>query len=847
MAVTRSRTCPSRITAFAAGCLLLIAQAALAQEPYNAQVLLPPSEFSQPGAMTNPFAMNESGQVFGEAVLFPNDHRPVLWTDGVGMALPIPAGYYWTDGFDPNGYQFVNNSGLVVSRVRIANGIPNSNWDEQRVIVWQNGVPQVLPMPDSCGQASTGHQFAVPYGLNNVGHILVGTYGDPTPCGKLWLWDGSGYQLFFDNANGAVFNIGTPARTHLNDADRVAIDRLPGGLNPGCDSNGTITGTMIGTEFTPITGGSALQINNHDQVVLYCTMASQLRLKFWDGGTVVDLGFGGAASVNDLGQVFFAGSGNAPKIYKDGAVSDLLLPLFSPTASFIGGFLINSSGQVVAVESWVDGGGGHNQAVLFTPRTPVITWPKPADITYGTALSATQLNATANVPGTFVYNPPAGTVLAAAAIQPLSVTFTPSDLVHYDPTSASNSIGVLSTPLSIRADDANKVFGAPLPSFSATFTGFVNGDGPGSLGGSLALTTSATSTSPPGPYAIVPSGVTSSNYGISFVNGTLTIAQANTTTAVQALPTTTGEFDPVILIATIVPVAPGAGTIDGSLQFKDGATAIGTATVVNGLAYLLVNGLTPGVHPITAAYAGTSNFAGSTSSVLNVTIQPAANSSFTLMFPLTQPQVIGQPASFAAIVVGLGGGAAPSGTVQFTEGNTVRGTVPLNASGVAIFSTPALSAGAHLIGAHYVGAGTLAPSTASPVLQTIYTGARPATTGITLTTSPNPSTVDQPITFTATVTGGATTGTVIFLIDGYALGAAPLADVGGSFKATFTLTGLLSAGSHVVSAAYAGSTGFAASTVFLPAVQTIQPPGGAASDATAPSALIESLVGASRK
>ena len=40
--------------------------------------------------------------------------------------------------------------------------------------------------------------------------------------------------------------------------------------------------------------------------------------------------------------------------------------------------------------------------------TPVITWANPADIIYGTALSATQLNATANVPGTFTYTPPRG-------------------------------------------------------------------------------------------------------------------------------------------------------------------------------------------------------------------------------------------------------------------------------------------------------------------------------------------------------------------------------------------------------------------------------------------------------
>ena len=48
---------------------------------------------------------------------------------------------------------------------------------------------------------------------------------------------------------------------------------------------------------------------------------------------------------------------------------------------------------------------------VVAKATPVITWANPAAITYGTALSATQLNATASVPGTFVYSPAAGAVL----------------------------------------------------------------------------------------------------------------------------------------------------------------------------------------------------------------------------------------------------------------------------------------------------------------------------------------------------------------------------------------------------------------------------------------------------
>ncbi len=79
--------------------------------------------------------------------------------------------------------------------------------------------------------------------------------------------------------------------------------------------------------------------------------------------------------------------------------------------------------------------------------TPTITWSAPAAITYGTALSATQLNATAtdglvSVPGTFVYTPPAGTVLNAGASQTLNVAFTPTDLATYTTASGTTNIAV---------------------------------------------------------------------------------------------------------------------------------------------------------------------------------------------------------------------------------------------------------------------------------------------------------------------------------------------------------------------------------------------------------------------
>ncbi|MFB3915355.1 MAG: chitobiase/beta-hexosaminidase C-terminal domain-containing protein [Terriglobales bacterium] len=107
-------------------------------------------------------------------------------------------------------------------------------------------------------------------------------------------------------------------------------------------------------------------------------------------------------------------------------------------------------------------GNGQTLSTLFTPTdtanyntasasvtinvvaktVPTITWANPADITYGTALSATQLNATASVDGTFAYSPAAGTVLNAGAGQTLSVLFTPADTVNYTTATKSVTINV---------------------------------------------------------------------------------------------------------------------------------------------------------------------------------------------------------------------------------------------------------------------------------------------------------------------------------------------------------------------------------------------------------------------
>ncbi|MBL8640422.1 MAG: hypothetical protein JNK24_08730, partial [Alphaproteobacteria bacterium] len=75
---------------------------------------------------------------------------------------------------------------------------------------------------------------------------------------------------------------------------------------------------------------------------------------------------------------------------------------------------------------------GTTVSITVNKATPVITWTPPAAITYGTALSATQLNATSGgVPGTFTYTPASGSILNAGN-QNLSVDFTPADNANYN-------------------------------------------------------------------------------------------------------------------------------------------------------------------------------------------------------------------------------------------------------------------------------------------------------------------------------------------------------------------------------------------------------------------------------
>jgi hypothetical protein len=113
--------------------------------------------------------------------------------------------------------------------------------------------------------------------------------------------------------------------------------------------------------------------------------------------------------------------------------------------------------------------------ILVLQATPVITWPNPAAIVYGTPLSAAQLNATSTVPGTFTYSPAAGTILSGGSGQTLSVTFTPSDSNHTSATKSVTIDVIKATPAITWAKPAGIVYGAALGATQLNATANVAG------------------------------------------------------------------------------------------------------------------------------------------------------------------------------------------------------------------------------------------------------------------------------------------------------------------------------------------------------------------------------------
>ena len=235
--------------------------------------------------------------------------------------------------------------------------------------------------------------------------------------------------------------------------------------------------------------------------------------------------------------------------------------------------------------------------IVVAKGTPSLFWAVPATITYGTPLGAAQLDATADVTGTFTYTPSLGVVLDAGAGQTLTATFTPADGASYNSVSLSAPISVTKALLTVTADNQMRRVGAPNPPLMATYSGFMNGDTPADLDTPAGLTTTAGLDSPPGGYPIVVSGASGANYDIAFANGTLTV---------------TDKLVPAIAWGTPSPLV--YGTPLGTAQLNASADVSGTFSYDPPLGTLLNAGAAQTLS-VTFTPADSANYAVVTRSV----------------------------------------------------------------------------------------------------------------------------------------------------------------------------------------------------------------------------------------
>lgn len=275
-----------------------------------------------------------------------------------------------------------------------------------------------------------------------------------------------------------------------------------------------------------------------------------------------------------------------------------------------------------------------------------------------------------------------------------------------------------------------------------------------------------------------------------------------TTTIVTASPNPSVYGQTVTFTAT---VTSGATAVtQGSVTFKEGALIVSGPTNLDasGQATLNASSLSAGPHIITAEYSGDPAFAASSGSTTQ-TINKASTS--TTVSSSANPSVIGQGLTLTATVTAVPPGAGtPAGQVQFRAGGMNLGfAVPL-VNGVASIQTSQLGIGSHSITADFSGDSGFNASTGD-LLQAVNKGASQTT----VTSSPNPSTYGQGITFTATVTAmppaaGVPTGSVQFKDNGAPFGGPTPVNLGVATSFPF----VLGVGPHTITAEFSGDFSF---------------------------------------
>ncbi len=276
---------------------------------------------------------------------------------------------------------------------------------------------------------------------------------------------------------------------------------------------------------------------------------------------------------------------------------------------------------------------------------------------------------------------------------------------------------------------------------------------------------------------------------------------AVTTVTSSATPSTYGS--PVTLTA-LVQRFSGTGTPTGSVEFTDNGNFLATVNLSNGSAAFTTSALTAGTHSIVAAYSGDANFNPNSGTLQQVVNQVATT---TTVSSSANPAVYFQALTFSAQVTPASGSGVPTGSVTFLNGSTTLGSAALSGGSATLKLSAPLAPGGYSITASYSGDANCLPGTSATLSQVV----QQASTTLALKSSANPASVNQDVSFTATITpqvGGNPTGTVTFYDNGPAMGP-PVAVSGGEAVITASFA---APGSYSITAVYSGNSDFAGST-----------------------------------
>ena len=335
-----------------------------------------------------------------------------------------------------------------------------------------------------------------------------------------------------------------------------------------------------------------------------------------------------------------------------------------PTTSYapVASYTITPSGLVSSNYSITYIGG----TLTVNPRALTVTAANNAIQTYGAPTPTLTYTLSGFAPGedAMIAGVTGAPVLSTTATQSsgvatYAITVGAGTLAaaNYDfPNLVAGTLTITPAPLTITADDQSMVYGAPLPVLTASYSGFVNGDAPANLATPVTLSTDATSSSPVGTYAIQAFGATSANYKITFVNGTLTINQASTTTTLAASVNPSVFGQSVTFTATVAAAAPGSGTPTGTISFMEGSNTLDTESLdTSTTVSFTTSALAVGSATITAVYSGDTDFLTSGSSTTDTINQAStATSLFALPTLTTSGETVTLTATIAVVAAGCG-------------------------------------------------------------------------------------------------------------------------------------------------------------------------------------------------